>query len=384
MLPRFIATALVVELLLPAASSAEVRRGPAVRPPVAVRAPAKRKPSSTPDEERINDDVKTRVSDGWSFAPVIGYDPTYKFLLGGAAFHGDNEIPGGSNGSLILYASTRDAFAAELKFTKWAAERTFWDVDLGINNFFTAYFGEGSATTPSAEKRLDNFKANVTPGFWYRFDRRHTAGLYTELRYRRETAVDGNTTARLFPEEFTPVLGASFIFDSRDHTVDTHQGHYIQIKADIGPAPLSSRPGSTTFGRLEAEWRSFTQATSFLVLATQLAAGVSLGDPGFLFRYALGGPTRLRGYSVNRLRGKEYYMLQGEARVSLARWFSIVGFTGIGDTANQRFADFGTPKLTGGVGIRLGLPPDFVAKARLDFAFSRDQSGFYLNFNEVF
>jgi hypothetical protein len=92
----------------------------------------------------------------------------------------------------------------------------------------------------------------------------------------------------------------------------------------------------------------------------------------------------MRGVTLNRFRGQHFYEAQGELRLRVLNWLSLVGFAAFADAADVSIADFTTPKLTGGGGLRLGLPPDYVAKARFDVGFSQDGWNFYLKFNEAF
>lgn len=335
------------------------------------------------DPEVVNDDVKRRISSGYSFAPVVGYDPTYHLLLGGAVFRGEPTLPA-SNTSLILVGTLKGNFAGQGVFKAWDTTDNFLIVDIGAQNFFDAYYGEGNNTRPSGLSKIDKFKLTVETSVWHRWDRQMSTGLYTEMRYRKENGIDGDPTRRLFGNEFTPIVGVAMLFDKRDHEVDTHSGTYLLAKLDVGPKELSSGNNAQSFLRVQADARAFLPATEWLVLGGQLGVGSAFGDPGYLYRFALGGDKLLRGYETNRLRGSGYYLVQGEARARLIEWMSVVLFSGIGDVADQRFSDLGTPKLTGGLGLRIGLPPDFVAKARLDVGIASDQISFYLSFNEAF
>ena len=346
--------------------------------------PTELKPAPTlPASEAINDDMKTRIGDGLSLAPVLGYDPTYGVLLGAAFFRGDTKPPI-NNLDLFLYGTFQSAFALETKFSYWNREDRFYRLETTASSFYDAYFGEGNATVPSAKIKIDAIKIEINPSVWFRRTRQLSFGLLSEFRYRNETGVNGVKGVTVFGDDFTPIAGVGVQYDLRDHQVDTKQGQFYQAKLDFSPAALSTRARAETFVRLDLEARHFWKTTESLVLATQLGAGTSAGEPGYQFRYNLGGSRKLRGYQQNRLRGCHYYMVQGEARLSVLSWFSVVGFGGLGDVAQKNIGDFGSPKLTSGLGFRLGLPPDFIAKVRVDIGISRDETSFYLNFNEAF
>jgi outer membrane protein assembly factor BamA len=109
--------------------------------------------------------------------------------------------------------------------------------------------------------------------------------------------------------------------------------------------------------------------------------GYSVGEPTYMYRFALGGANQLNGYLDNRFRGREYYMQQTELRFPIWKLFSGVGSLGFGDITDTKFTN---PKLAYGIGLRIGLPPDWVNKIRIDFAFGRDQAGIFANFGQTF
>jgi len=324
-----------------------------------------------------NDDVKRRINKGISLAPVIGFDPTYKFLLGGAIFRGTTGSVL-SNGSLVIDGSTNGNFEGEAKYTLWDDNHLFFTFSFAGSNFFDAYFGEGDNTSLGSKTQIDLYKFSFGLAAWYRFNHQISTGIYTLLKYREETGV------KRFETEFTPVFGVSVQYDSRNNQVDTHSGTFVQLSLDAGPAKLSSRHGATSFARLEADARQFFPLSDSIILAAQARAGYSTGNPSYSYRYTLGGASDLRGYQGNRLRGSQYYLAQLEGRFVLLKWLSVVGFGGGGDTGDRSVEDFKHAKATYGAGIRIGLPPDFVAKARIDFGIAQDEQNFYISFNEAF
>lgn len=330
-----------------------------------------------------NEDVSHRINSGYSFAPILGYDPTFGALIGAAAFRGSTKDPL-SNGSLLFYGSTKKNFAGEFSYTYWDDERMFYKLDVKATDFFTAYFGEGSNTSVDNKVKIDTRSFSFIPAVGYRFNRDVSLSLYTQVKYRDETGVDGDTTRRVFGKEFTPIVGMTLAYDLRDNQIDTKKGSYVALSVDGGPAALSSRPGATSFARAEGDVRQFIPATESLVFAAQLRGGISTGNPSYLYRYAIGGSGDMRGYQSNRMRGNYYYLAQLEARLKVLSWLTLAAFGGGGDVANVSFSDFGNPKATYGGGIRIGLPPNLVAKARIDFGVSQDEKNFYLVFNEAF
>jgi outer membrane protein assembly factor BamA len=285
---------------------------------------------------------------------------------------------------VLLTGTFHKDYGAELKYKLWTRETWYLGFDLGATHFFDSYFGEGNRTSPDRQVKIQNYKYYFNPSIGFRFDPELSLILGTELRHRYETAVDGVVGAKLIGNEFTPVATAALVYDTRDNVSDSRSGRFLQTRMDFGPGAMSTRRGAENFLKTLIELRQFYSPVELLVLGFQIQGGFSLGEPGYLYRFNLGGSSDMRGYQANRLRGRHFYEGQAEARVSILRWLSVVGFAGAGDTADVRLSDFGRVKITKGGGLRIGVPPDFVAKARFDFGIAPDEKHFYLSFNEAF
>ncbi|MDF1536598.1 MAG: BamA/TamA family outer membrane protein [bacterium] len=159
-------------------------------------------------------------------------------------------------------------------------------------------------------------------------------------------------------------------YDGRNNQLNPTRGVYDTLTLKIVPDCLTTYDGSRTFSQAEVDHRIFTSPVSGLVLAGRLALAGSWGRPSYQHRYSLGGPYALRGYYTNRFRGDSYYVLQGEARKKLFWIFSGALFAEAGAVTEDRF---GGPEVSAGAGLRMTLPPDHIAKARLDFAWAEDQ-----------
>lgn len=336
-----------------------------------------------PQAAYLNDDVKNRINPGLSFAPIVGYGPTYGVIFGGAAFRGVPTAPY-SDASAQLFATTKGHFQGQLAYKLWDKNRSFYFIETIVTTFFDPYFGEGSKTNPNGRTDIDAFKINLNPSYGYRLSNTLTLGAYALIKERDETGVGGNKAARIFGSEFRSALGVSFSYDGRDNQIFTRNGQYASVAVDTGPALLSTKAGAKDFTRLEVDLRNFFPLADWLVLGQQVRAGTATGDPGFLYRFALGGSDTIRGYQTNRMRGNHYYLGQLEARFFLLNWLGFTVFGSMGDVGDQRLADFTSPRFAKGFGLRFGLPPDLVAKARIDFGIADDQSSFYLVFNEAF
>jgi outer membrane protein insertion porin family len=166
-------------------------------------------------------------------------------------------------------------------------------------------------------------------------------------------------------------VGLGLRWDSRDKLVNTRKGEFHQLN-------LSSGPG---FMQLQGDFRAYRSLRPGLVLAGHLLGGVSWGRPSYLFRYRLGGLDTLRGYKDNRFRGADFLLLQGELRWKLKRWLALNASMDFGDIGDGEFRQL---KWTGQAGLRLGLPPDWGQKMRIDLGYGFDQQTFQIQFGEIF
>ncbi len=117
------------------------------------------------------------------------------------------------------------------------------------------------------------------------------------------------------------------------------------------------------------------------MLAQHFLGALTQGEPGYLFRYRLGGLDALRGYKDNRFRGKTFFVLQEELRWYLNKYVSVNVSADFGDIADDSFRQL---KLTGQAGLRVGLPPGWGQKARVELGYGYDQSTFQIQFGEIF
>ena len=94
----------------------------------------------------------------------------------------------------------------------------------------------------------------------------------------------------------------------------------------------------------------------------------------------------MRGYYRGRYRDKNMIAFQMEYRIMPVWWrLGLVGFVGVGDVAGRldRF-DLGNFKYSYGFGIRYLFMREEKLNIRLDFAYGKGSSGFYIVLREAF
>ncbi len=325
---------------------------------------------------------------GWAPAPVIGYDPTYGILLGGAVFTYPYKEKGWFGDVQIIAAPQQGTVRSYvdldyLKLKPWFTPQ----LRLYFNSIQDQYFGVGN-DTPSQSYFLDEpQQVEVKAGALFHLKHKLHLGAYGIYDYLTdgkagaieqiagpfEGFIDGNAAA----------LDFEFIHDTRDNPFSTRYGSKKTLW--FKPWFIQGSTGTPRY-QLGAEYDQFIALYApDLILAMRFEGAASVGHPSYLNNYTLGGRKRLRGYRDNRFRGDYYALGTAEIRFPLWYIFSGVAFAEVGkvwvDGLNNSIRNIG---YTGGVGLRFGIPPDFRIKLRLDAGFAPDQHGIFFGYGEAF
>ena len=175
----------------------------------------------------------------------------------------------------------------------------------------------------------------------------------------------------------------ALIHDDRDLMFTTRRGGYRSIWAEYWALQGSGFAGR---GRIGVEVTQFIPLYApNLILALRALGGMTFGDRSYVTNFSLGGIDVLRGFLGGRFRGHHYGATSAELRFPIWSFISGVAFGEVGavwlDDIDDDMADIG---YVGGMGLRFGLPPDFMIKLRFDVGFSKDQWGIFFAFNEAF
>jgi outer membrane protein assembly factor BamA len=206
-------------------------------------------------------------------------------------------------------------------------------------------------------------------------------GPFLDYRSADHTGTDGTDLPAPEYDEDTIGLGLWLFYDTRDSQLHPTKGVYDTLTFRLVPEGLSTFKDSRTFGQAEMDHRIFHSPAPGTVLAGRLLLGWSWGYPSYQYRYTLGGPYYLKGYYNNRFRGENFYVVQGEVRQDLFWIFSGAVFVEAGEVSDGRFEG---GEFSAGFGLRMTLPPDHIAKVRLDAAWAKDQYSVYFIFGETF
>lgn len=312
-----------------------------------------------------------------SVAPFAGYTPTYKFFVGGGYFFRSEKWDADVE-AVITFVK---AYQLQTELTWRATEELTFPWRIEAKKGFDPYYGEGSHT--QAGDRVDIFGDQflIVPKAEYKVAPHFTIGVVSDTRIRVENFVKDRPGVRLFPNETTSSLGLYGRIDYRDRKESPRKGFLAEATVRWAPSAMSSISGKDSFAQIEAGFSWFTEVVPRFIVAGRVEGGASLGDPTYMFRYSLGGADRLIGFFENRFRGKFYYLQQTELRFPI--WWIFQGglFLNLGDVTDS---DLHTPRVSYGAGLRIGLPPDFIEKARIDVGFTADQVGLFIDFGYPF
>ncbi len=182
-------------------------------------------------------------------------------------------------------------------------------------------------------------------------------------------------------------IGAGLVYDDRHNVLNVRNGAFAEL-ALLKYAPALG--SSTSFTSVISDNRFYYPVSKRNVFAAQVYGQFVSGQPPFNMLSSLGGETIMRGYYAGRYRDKNQLSMQAEFRMLPLPWrftkrFGATFFAGTGTVFNS----FGSLQVNqfvwaGGVGMRYLLFPKKDIFTRLDFAFTKEGTGFYIFIGEAF
>jgi len=333
-----------------------------------------------PDLDIYGEISRIGSSTGVSVAPILAYEPTFGTIYGGAVFMEKLFAPHLYLVSRLAF-STEGEYSALFNFKKWVDPETYFHLEVELDDFDRPYYGEGMDTSPDEEIFLGGTVSRFFYFLKFKENGKLSLGPFFDYRGVRPKEVEGTDLAPPEYGEATLGLGMRFFYDNRDSQLSPTSGVFDTLTIRYVPDSLSTFKGVDDFFQAEVDHRIFYSPVKGTVMAGRLHLAKSWGDASYQYRYSLGGPYELRGYYTNRFRGDGLYVVQGEIRQDLFWIFSGAVFAEAGEVTDDRFH---SPETSYGGGFRMTLPPDHVAKARLDFAWAEDQHSIYFIFGEAF
>lgn len=319
-------------------------------------------------------------STGMSLAPILAYEPSFGTIFGGAIFLEKKFAPRYAFNSRLAF-STKGEYSVLFDLKKWVGPENYFHLELEFDDFARPYYGEGMDTSANGNIFLEGTVSRFLYFLKFKQSGKLSLGPFLDHRGARLEGVEEDAPGAPDYNEATLGLGMRFFYDNRDSHLSPTSGVYDTLTVRYVPESLSAFKGSDTFFQAEVDHRIFYTPAPGTVLAGRIFLAESWGDPSYQYRYSLGGPYELRGFFTNRFRGDSLYVVQGEVRQDLFWIFSGAAFAEAGEVTDNKFD---SPETSFGAGLRMTLPPDHIAKVRLDFAWARDQHSIYFIFGEAF
>lgn len=320
-----------------------------------------------------------------ALTPVFSYNPTHRFRLGLRffayssdkkgyyfAFSGSQYLSRPFNRMNISYIGNRKGNLRTESF-------------LIYDNHYENHFGEGMEAQLSDLKKLYAHRFMADYKIFYQApDENFYVGLGGQIFFRKERP-KYQEEKKYFDKELFLFLKSFAGYDSRDNWKDPKKGAFHQLSFGC-KAILDYQ---TSYCKAEGDLRFYLslfketalhQSLKNSVLALRVFAGSSLfSSSSYSLTYNLGGQNpfqglnTLRGFKQNRFRGDKTYFAQTEIRLPLwEKYLTGVLFTELGEVAGYK-ENFKGFVIDYGGGFRIGLPPDYDMKLRLDFGAGYDK-----------
>ena len=216
------------------------------------------------------------------------------------------------------------------------------------------------------------------------------AGLFFEIQERREeghrpcTVVTQTEEKKLSkqcygfsPHERGGAVGLKIRWDTRDNIFNPSEGHLFQTNFKTGYEHYNL---NSLFLQMESQISFIFSVLENEKWFFNFELGGSLFDPGkknlpYSFQFKLGGIDKLRGYLQGRFHSDRYYLAQGEFRWPLLSWLESILFIDLGQVDWLK-----PPLFSAGAGVRIGLPPSYDKKIRIEMGWGKDQHNFVVAF----
>ena len=373
-----------------------------------------------------------------SIIPAFGYTPQNGFVLGittlAGIYLGDPETTTISSLGLVAFFTTKSQFIAQSRnvaILDGNAWQLHGDYRLLLTNQSTYGLGSdaeaqatgfsvgglGTTSTIGGEQPMDFnlvrfhqsvLKRVVGPfyaGASFRFDRYY--GIQDQL-YAPDAVPPVITSHAAYSQQFgfptgaynTSGLGLEAVFDTRDSTINSYRGWYLNASYRFYPEWLgSTRKAQVLYGEARTYLSLSADVPRNVLAFWVLAQGVTSGEFPYLALPSIGwdfaGRTG-RGYVQGRFRGT------GEVYAEVEWRFRITSDGFLGGTVFANASTFSRPAIdvpgyfvpgdalfarirpAGGAGLRFMMNREARNNVTLDFAFGQDSFGIYFGAGEAF
>jgi outer membrane protein assembly factor BamA len=315
-----------------------------------------------------------------SVAPFLGRDDKNGMVYGFGAFF-FRDAPPQYDVNVYGVSNFNDFNSMTVAHENQLGNRYVFQTQTTVERAFDNWYGEGDATSPENPVKIQMDHVDFMGTARYRLSDRFSVGPLVAYRYFQQLDNPECPAPFGFPEEHSWAVGLMAVEDTRDSLLLPAHGIYASFQARTLPGAWSSLAQDRGLGQAEVDLRKYHSLFRGWVFCSRVAGGDSWGDPGYIWRYRLGGVAQLRGYGDNRFRGSSYWVEQEELRFPVYRIVTGAISADFGDVGDPEPLH---PHVSGQAGLRLALPPDWGQRARFEFGWGSDQQTFNIQFGEAF
>jgi hypothetical protein len=330
--------------------------------------------------------------------PTLAYTPETSWEFGFASlyvYHTKNDTLNRLN---EIYGFT--FVTLENQYGIWADHAIYSDQNkwfflgkIRAQSFPLKYYGIGMETDSKAthiaytnqivikERALRKIYENVYFGLEVDFQRLSNVNFKpTDISLNPEKLPRGNTGSSNLG------LGLGLVYDNRHNVLNVRKGFFSEL-AVVNFQPLFS---PYSFTSVLSDTRFYHSLNKKNVLAAQLVGDFNNGQVPFNQMALLGGESLMRGYYTGRHRDNNLIAAQVEMRflpipLGFSNRFGATVFAGAG-TVFPEFKMSSINKIvwSSGAGLRFLIFPKKDIYTRLDYAITKEGSGFYFFIGEAF
>jgi outer membrane protein assembly factor BamA len=303
------------------------------------------------------------------YEPSFSHPDDSVWVTGGVAFYSENESIGGG----VFHKMS-------LGGDQWRMSAAAFTADLRYD-----YFGIGGA--PDFRIPLKQQMDLLLGEALYRVRPNLYLGLQA-VTARTNTGID--LPPDLLPPDIPPLdlsldidlvsLAPKLQFDTRDNPFYPRKGWLIEGALGISRKDLG---GDVDYQRHDWAVNHYLAVTDRATLAFRGAAQYVGGDAPFFLYPAFGQGSDLRGYQTGTYRDRFLFAAQAEWRQRLSPRWGAVAFAGLG-TVSPDFGGWDETLPSAGVGLRWVAAPKNNLSVRVDVAWGKDDSEFYVSIGEAF
>jgi outer membrane protein assembly factor BamA len=322
--------------------------------------------------------------------PVVFYQPETGWGFGGALLHTVRLARNARTGTnfLTLVYTLKNQYSASLQSELYTAGNRFVLLgDLGGSHFPDKFYGLGNATRADTSEDYTLDQARVALEVRVRVLPRVYLGPTVLYQWAavKDTAAGGLLARGTIPGSgggTVSGVGAGLVLDAREHPLAPQHGVFIALRGRWQDGALGS---DFDYLRYELDARRYVSVVREHVLALQLVATGSAGDPPFFDLPRLGGANLFRGSYEGRFRDRQRVAAQAEYRVPVWGPVGVALFGSAGQVLGS-WGDFRPADLhyAGGGGVRVRLSRAERVSVRIDVGFGPNESGVYFALGEAF